>query len=124
MDRSAPGAPTGSILAGRNPAPAPHSAPDKGDGRQPGRRGDHPSSSGTARSKIAVIHCPADDLRWRPMIFRNREEAAHLLAERLVRYRGRNPLVLAIPRGAVGMAAIISKELGGETDVILVRKLR
>jgi predicted phosphoribosyltransferase len=58
------------------------------------------------------------------MIFGNREQAAHLLAERLTRYRGRNPLILAIPRGAVAMAAIIADELGGEADVVLVRKLR
>lgn len=58
------------------------------------------------------------------MIFRNREEAAHLLAETLSRYRGQNPLVLAIPRGAMGMAEIIAKELGGEVDVVLVHKLR
>ena len=42
------------------------------------------------------------------MIFGNREEAAHLLAENLVKYRGQNPLVLAIPRGAVGMAEVIA----------------
>ena len=58
------------------------------------------------------------------MIFGNREEVAHLLAERLSQYRGQNPLVLAIPRGAVGMAEIIADELGGEVDVVLVHKLR
>src|SRR6266699_2893626 len=58
------------------------------------------------------------------MLFRNREEAAHLLSERLSQYRDQNPLVLAIPRGAVGMAEIIASELGGELDVVLVHKLR
>jgi len=58
------------------------------------------------------------------MIFRSREEAAHLLAEKLSRYRGQIPLVLAIPRGAMGMAEIIAEELGGEVDVVLVHKLR
>ncbi len=58
------------------------------------------------------------------MLFRDREDAARRLAEALVRYRGRNPLVLAIPRGAVPMARIIADELGGEVDVVLVRKLR
>lgn len=58
------------------------------------------------------------------MPFENREEAAHLLAVRLGTYRGRNPLVLAIPRGAVPMGKIIARALGGELDVVLVRKLR
>jgi putative phosphoribosyl transferase len=58
------------------------------------------------------------------MIFRDREDAARRLAEALVQYRGQNPLVLAIPRGAVPMAKIIADALGGEVDVVLVRKLR
>jgi len=58
------------------------------------------------------------------MIFRDREDAARRLAEALARYSGHNPLVLAIPRGAVPMAKIISDALGGEVDVVLVRKLR
>ncbi|HEY2989447.1 MAG TPA: phosphoribosyltransferase family protein [Candidatus Binatia bacterium] len=57
------------------------------------------------------------------MPFRDREEAALLLAKRLRRYRGENPLVLAIPRGAVPMAKIIAAALDGEVDVVLVRKL-
>lgn len=57
------------------------------------------------------------------MPFRNRTEAAHRLAERLVEYKGCNPLILAIPRGAVPMARILADSLGGELDVVLVRKL-
>jgi len=57
------------------------------------------------------------------MAFRNRAEAAHKLAERLSAYKGKNPLVLAIPRGAVPMARILADALGGELDVVLVRKL-
>ena len=56
-------------------------------------------------------------------MFRNRDDAAHQLAERLEPYRGQHPLVLAIPRGAVPMARIIADSLGGEVDVVLVRKL-
>jgi predicted phosphoribosyltransferase len=55
--------------------------------------------------------------------FRNRVHAARLLGDRLAEYRGQHPLVLAIPRGAVPMAAIIADVLGGELDVVLVRKL-
>ena len=58
------------------------------------------------------------------MIFRDREYAANRLVEALAQYRGQNPLVLAIPRGAVPMAKIIAAALGGELDVVLVRKLR
>jgi putative phosphoribosyl transferase len=57
------------------------------------------------------------------MLFRDREEAARLLAEQLIGYRGQNPLVLAIPRGAVPMARIITESLDGEMDVVLVHKL-
>lgn len=58
------------------------------------------------------------------MRFKNRDEAATLLAERLAAYKGQNPLILGVPRGAVPMAGIIADALGGELDVVLVRKLR
>ena len=58
------------------------------------------------------------------MYFQNRAEAAQLLAEKLKHYRGKNPLILAIPRGAVPMAKDIAAALHGEMDVVLVRKLR
>lgn len=58
------------------------------------------------------------------MLFENREHAARLLARRLCAYyKNENPLVLAIPRGAIGMAEIIADVLGGELDVVLVHKL-
>lgn len=57
-------------------------------------------------------------------MFNDRIDAARQLAEELRQYRGQNPLVLAIPRGAVPMAKIIAEELGGSFDVVLVRKLR
>jgi predicted phosphoribosyltransferase len=58
------------------------------------------------------------------MYFKNRSEAATQLAERLAAYRGQNPLVLGVPRGAVPMARIVADALGGELDVVLVRKQR
>jgi predicted phosphoribosyltransferase len=57
------------------------------------------------------------------MLFQDRIDAARQLAVALARYRGRNPLVLAIPRGAVPMGRLVAQELGGELDVVLVRKL-
>jgi predicted phosphoribosyltransferase len=57
-------------------------------------------------------------------IFESRLDAGQRLAQALAAYRGRNPLVLAIPRGAVEMGAAIARELEGELDVVLVKKLR
>lgn len=57
------------------------------------------------------------------MVFQDRLQAADALAERLAAYRGRNPLVLAIPRGGVPLGSVIAQRLGGELDVVLVRKL-
>jgi putative phosphoribosyl transferase len=57
-------------------------------------------------------------------MFRDRTGAAVRLADRLKTYQGQHPLVLAIPRGAVPMGKLIADELGGELDVVLVRKLR
>lgn len=56
-------------------------------------------------------------------VYRNREDAAEQIAERLDHYRGGNPLVLAIPRGGVPMGRIVADRLGGELDIVLVHKL-
>jgi putative phosphoribosyl transferase len=58
-----------------------------------------------------------------PLPFENRTQAAEALALRLHDYRGRNPLILAIPRGGVPMGKIIAERLEGELDVVLVHKL-
>jgi predicted phosphoribosyltransferase len=58
------------------------------------------------------------------MRFKNRDDAAAQLARRLSAYRDQNPLILGVPRGAVPMARVIADALGGELDVVLVRKLR
>jgi putative phosphoribosyl transferase len=56
-------------------------------------------------------------------VFANRIEAAEMLVSRLQEYRGRNPLILAIPRGAVPMGKVLAERLDGELDVVLVHKL-
>lgn len=56
-------------------------------------------------------------------MFRDREEAAAQIAERLDSHRGENPLVLAIPRGGVPMGRIVADALEGELDIVLVHKL-
>ena len=58
------------------------------------------------------------------MYFDNRNDAARQLADALRKYRGRDPLVLAIPRGAVPMGRVVAEALGGDLDVVLVRKLQ
>lgn len=56
-------------------------------------------------------------------MFRDRNDAADRLAQALESFRGRSPLVLAIPRGAVPMGRRIADALGGDLDVVLVRKI-
>jgi len=58
------------------------------------------------------------------MMFADRLDAATRLSKALQAWRGRNPLVLAIPRGALPMGKLVAQRLGGELDVVLVRKLR
>ncbi|MBP0637414.1 phosphoribosyltransferase [Cupriavidus sp. AcVe19-6a] len=57
------------------------------------------------------------------MPFIDRADAAKQLARVLDGHVGERPLVLAVPRGAVPMGAIIADTLGGDFDVVLVRKL-
>jgi putative phosphoribosyl transferase len=56
-------------------------------------------------------------------MFDDRNDAARQLAKKLSAYQGKNPLVLAIPRGAVPMGRTLADALEGELDVVLVRKL-
>lgn len=56
-------------------------------------------------------------------IFASREEAGVLLAERLARMKLADPLVLALPRGGVPVAAEIARRLDAPLDVALVRKV-
>jgi predicted phosphoribosyltransferase len=57
-------------------------------------------------------------------MFRDREDGARQLAEKLKGRKLHDPLVLAIPRGGVVTGAVLARELGAELDVILSRKLR
>ncbi|HET7731493.1 MAG TPA: phosphoribosyltransferase family protein [Usitatibacter sp.] len=57
------------------------------------------------------------------MYFDDRVDAARQLAEALRTVAGDHPLVLAIPRGAVPMGRVIADALGGDLDVVLVRKI-
>ena len=57
------------------------------------------------------------------MYFDDRIDAARQLADALRSFRGHDPLVLAVPRGAVPMGAELARQLGGDLDVVLVKKL-
>lgn len=57
------------------------------------------------------------------MIFKDRFEAGALLAGELKRYKGKDTLILAIPRGGVVVASVVAKELSAPLDLIIIRKL-
>lgn len=57
------------------------------------------------------------------MSFDNRSEAGMRLAEALEQYRGRNAVVLALPRGGVPVAAEVAAFLEAPLDLLLVRKI-
>jgi putative phosphoribosyl transferase len=57
------------------------------------------------------------------MSFRNREDAGRRLARALGGYRDRRPVVLALPRGGVPVAAEVARALCAPLDLILVRKI-
>lgn len=58
------------------------------------------------------------------IVFHDRQDAAHQLADRLKKLRLIAPLVLAIPRGGLAIGGVLASELNGELDVALTQKLR
>lgn len=57
------------------------------------------------------------------MPFRNRADAGRRLAAALAGYKDERPVVLALPRGGVPVAAEIAAALHAPLDLVLVRKL-
>jgi predicted phosphoribosyltransferase len=57
------------------------------------------------------------------MLFRDRADAGQKLAKALHRYKSRHPIILALPRGGVPVAAEVAKSLEAPLDLILVRKI-
>ncbi|HVN50639.1 MAG TPA: phosphoribosyltransferase family protein, partial [Acidimicrobiales bacterium] len=55
--------------------------------------------------------------------FEDRIEAGRVLAERLSSLRGKDVVVLGLPRGGVPVAEQVARALGAPLDVIVVRKL-
>ena len=56
-------------------------------------------------------------------LFKDRQEAGKLLADVLKEKQLSDPVVLALPRGGVPLAAIIAEEIQAPLDLILVRKI-
>ncbi len=57
------------------------------------------------------------------MAFRNRTEAGRKLAKSLAGYKDQQPVILALPRGGVPVAAEVAAALDAPLDLILVRKI-
>ena len=57
------------------------------------------------------------------MPFRDRCEAGRKLAAALAKYRDQRPVILALPRGGVPVAAEVATALAAPLDLILVRKV-
>ncbi len=57
------------------------------------------------------------------MIYTDRRDAGRRLAHELIRYKGDNPVVLALPRGGAVVAAEVAAALDAPLDLVLVRKI-
>lgn len=57
------------------------------------------------------------------MLFENRTDAGRQLAEALLKHKSRHPVVLALPRGGVPVAAEVAAALDAPLDLLLVRKI-
>ena len=57
-------------------------------------------------------------------MFQNRQDAGRQLGAALAQRRLKRPVVLGLPRGGVVVAAEVARALGGDLDVVLVKKLR
>lgn len=56
-------------------------------------------------------------------ILQDRADAGRRLARLLEPYRDAHPLILALPRGGVPVAAVVATALGAPLDILVVRKL-
>ncbi len=57
------------------------------------------------------------------MIYKDRQDAGRRLARELARYATERPVILALPRGGVVVAAEIASALNAPLDLVLVRKI-
>ena len=57
------------------------------------------------------------------MRFKDRADAGRRLAQALAHYKSERPMILALPRGGVPVAAEVASALDAPLDIILVRKI-
>ena len=57
------------------------------------------------------------------MVFQDRSDAGRRLARALGRYKNGHPVVLALPRGGVPVAAEVAQALDAPLDLVIVRKI-
>jgi putative phosphoribosyl transferase len=62
-------------------------------------------------------------LKGPKMTFLNRADAGRQLGQALRMYKNDHPVILALPRGGVPVAAEIAKALGAPLDLLIVRKI-
>jgi len=57
------------------------------------------------------------------MPFKDREQAGRQLAEQLQKYKGKDTIILAIPRGGLVIGFALAKALGAPLDIIVTKKI-
>jgi putative phosphoribosyl transferase len=58
-----------------------------------------------------------------PIIFANRREAGQMLAEKLEGYRGKDVVVIGLPRGGLPVARAVADRFGWPLDILVSRKI-
>jgi len=57
------------------------------------------------------------------MVFKDRQEAGHALSKALANFVDENPILLALPRGGVPIANVVSGVLNAPVDLAIARKI-
>jgi predicted phosphoribosyltransferase len=58
-----------------------------------------------------------------PIIFANRREAGQMLAEKLEGYRGKDVVVIGLPRGGLPVVRAVADRFGWPLDILVSRKI-
>ncbi|NER16798.1 phosphoribosyltransferase [Spongiivirga citrea] len=56
-------------------------------------------------------------------MFKDRTDAGRQLAKKLINYKNKDVVVVAIPRGGLPLGAIVAEELNAPLDVVLTKKI-